>query len=149
MGELHTIANDLLLGEVCALLARGKQVKLRAKGRSMRPFICGGKDILVIAPAEDIRRGDIVLAHTAASGYVVHRVVSISGERILLAGDGNLFQHEACDRADVAGIVTAVIRNGRRRSMTSAGSRLMASGWRRLLPVRRAWYKLRKVIREV
>lgn len=45
------IANEALLSEVCSLLAVGKQVRLAAKGNSMRPFINGATDVLVLAPA--------------------------------------------------------------------------------------------------
>lgn len=139
----RTIANDVLIGQVCSLLAEGKRVKLRAKGESMRPFIKGDEDILLLAPSRALRRGDVVVALTDEDRYVVHRVVGIKGDRVLLCGDGNLFRRETCHRCRIYGIVEAVVREGRERSMTALAPRMLAFGWRLLLPFRRLWWRLR------
>ena len=62
MNERRIISNEVLLGEVCQMLSQGKRVKLRAKGNSMRPFIVGDEDLLVLAPPTQLRKYDVVLA---------------------------------------------------------------------------------------
>lgn len=129
--ERRSIANEVMLGEVCALLAEGKRVKLRAKGGSMRPLIRGDEDTLVLAPVTALRKGDVVLARIGG-GYVVHRIVGIDGDRITLMGDGNLYRTEECSRTDIYGKAVTVIRNGKERSLTSFRAMLHARLWRRI-----------------
>ena len=146
MTETRSIDNDILLGEICLHLSEGKSVKLRAKGNSMRPFIHGAKDILVLSPADSLRKGDIVLAHINGTRYVVHRVIDIKDDSITLMGDGNLYENERCSRQDVYGIVEKIIRGGKERYVNSTYSRIMAQAWRMLLPARRVKAKLTNLI---
>lgn len=128
--EKHPIANDVLLAEVCAALAAGKQVRLRVKGHSMRPLIRGDADTLVLVPPGVLRKGDVVLARIGGDRYVVHRIVGIDGDSITMKGDGNLYRTEECRRKDISGKAMAVIRNGKQRSLTSFGAMLHARLWR-------------------
>ena len=136
----RTIANEELLDEVSRRLAEGKRVKLRAKGDSMRPFIRGGEDIIVLAPPpEHPRRGDIVLARCADDRrWVIHRVVGEKDGMIVLAGDGNLYGKELCRRDEVYGMAVAVISRGKERSLRGGWEwrvwrgvrRVISGGWR-------------------
>lgn len=140
------IANEALLSEVCGLLAKRKQVRLAAKGNSMRPFINGATDVLVLAPAGgslpsspggSLRRGDIVLARLDGGHYVVHRIMRRDGDTVLLMGDGNLAARERCSVADVKGRVVEIIRGGKRLDPLAPAMRAGAGLWMWLLPVRR------------
>lgn len=146
MNERHAIPNALLLGEVCALLADGRKVKLRAKGGSMRPFIRGDEDILVLGPPTRLRRGDVVLARRGADEYVLHRIVRMTAGRIVLAGDANLYQREECRPEDICGKAETLVRNGRQYRLTSPSARLCACLWYSLLPFRRLGWKVRSMI---
>ena len=128
--ERHPIANDVLLAEVCAALAAGKQVRLRAKGHSMRPLIRGDSDTLVLMPPGVLRKGDVVLARIADRDYVLHRIVGMRGDRITLMGDANLYRTEECRRTDICGKAVAVIRDGKQRRLTSFGTKLSIRLWR-------------------
>ena len=77
-----TIANEILLEEVRRLLMKGSNVTIRAKGNSMLPFITGGKDRVTLAPAKELRTGDIVLAEITPGHYVLHRIVSLDGDSV-------------------------------------------------------------------
>ena len=128
--ERHPIANDVLLAEVCAALAAGKQVRLRAKGHSMRPLIRGDSDTLVLVPVTGLREGDVVLARVSDGSYVLHRIVGIHDGTITLMGDANLYRTEECRRTDICGKAVAVIRDGKHRSLTSFRARLHIRLWR-------------------
>lgn len=68
-----------LFRELCeALLRRGNAVQFRANGQSMSPNVADG-DVVVVVPstAEELRRGDIVLAENP-DGLRLHRVQSPS-----------------------------------------------------------------------
>lgn len=138
MNDTRTIANETLLPQVCRLLEQGRRVKLHAKGNSMQPFIDGERDTLVLVPPPArLRRGDVVLACTDGDGYVVHRIVRLHGDRVVLMGDGNLARCETCSRSGIRGYVTARIRCGKSRSLSSPDVRAAAFLWWLLLPVRR------------
>lgn len=132
----HIIDNEILLEEVCRMLVKGKKVKLRAKGNSMRPFIHGDKDVLEISPISTHRKGDIVLAKVTDNKYVIHRIVKISNGNIMLMGDGNLFGKEICSHSDIFGLVESKIQGERKRNLTSLGSRFCALVWHMLRPIR-------------
>lgn len=131
-----TIANDILIPELARLLAEEKEVRFTPSGESMRPYIEGGRDSIILAPlTRDPRRGDIILARSVGSNgmptYVLHRLVRIEGDEYVLMGDGNISGEERCKRADIIGRVTRIeAPSGRRKFMTKG--RL----WYRLKPVR-------------
>lgn len=125
--ENRTLPNEVLLGEISALLAEGREVSFTPKGTSMLPFIRGGRDSVTLKKLAEVKVGDIVLVRLPDSRYVLHRVWSLDGDRVELMGDGNLVGREKCRLADVMG--TAVSINGRKPTR----GRL----WRTLKPFRR------------
>lgn len=130
------VSNDEVFGEVCRMLSQGKTVRLPAKGGSMRPFISGDGDILVISPLRKVRLWNVVLARIPGRGYLVHRVIGVEEDEVVLMGDANLYGVERCRRVDVVGCVNMVIRNGRERPMSAAFVRCRARIWHWLLPLR-------------
>ena len=127
------IANDILIPELARLLAEGKEVRFTPSGVSMRPYIEGDKDSVILAQLNRKPRvGDILLAEVETlcgnKTYVLHRLVRIEGETLVLQGDGNLAGEERCNAADVIGIVKRIEN---------------PKGHRKLLTRGRLWYALR------
>ena len=137
MNKPRAIDNETLISEVCLHLSQGKSVRLRAKGNSMRPFIHGGKDILLLVSSGCLSKGDVVLARIDGKRYVVHRIVAIRGDILTLMGDGNLYEKEQCCITDIYGTVESVIRDGKELDLRSRKARVRATAWRCLLPLRR------------
>lgn len=129
--DKRVIPNDILLGEVAALLREGREAVITPTGNSMLPFIRGGVDRVVLRRTDDVTVGDIVLVHTGGR-YILHRLIARDGDALTLMGDGNLQGTESCTTADVVGTVTAVIRPSGREQTPGKG-RL----WRILKPLRR------------
>ena len=103
------IPNAILIPEMARLIESGHQVEFTPKGTSMRPFIEGGNDSVVLSRANEVRVGDI----------------------LTLMGDGNLCGKEYCRKADVIGRVIAIrTRSGRRKPLTRGWL------WRQMLPYR-------------
>ena len=134
------IANEILVPELARLLAEGKEVRFTPSGNSMRPFIEGNRDSVILAPlTRSPRRGDILLVGATQPGgqttYVLHRLVRIAhderGELFVLQGDGNLQGEETCRRSDVIGRV-------RRIESPKGRAKLLTRGrlWHALLPIR-------------
>lgn len=112
------IANDILIPELARLLKEGKEVRFTPSGVSMRPFIEGDRDsVILIAVSGSPRRGDILLASVSTPAgtqtYVLHRLVRIEkgtqGEAVyVLQGDGNISGEERCFFADIIGRVIRI-----------------------------------------
>lgn len=136
------IANEVLIPELARLLSEGKEVRFTPSGVSMRPFIEGDKDSVILAPfMRAPRRGDIILAHAHVAGggktYVLHRLVRINGNAYTLQGDGNLTGEETCTREDLIARVTAIeTPKGHRKCLTKGFL------WYRLKPVRKWLLKI-------
>lgn len=139
------IANDILIPELARLLAEGKEVRFTPSGVSMRPFIEGDKDSVIIAPLPDeLKRGDILLARVTTSEqptYVLHRLIRIENHQssiiYILQGDGNLTGEETCRREDIIGrVVTIQMPSGRNKCLTRG--RL----WYHLRPLRKWLLKI-------
>ena len=136
------IENDILIPELARLLSEGKEVRFTPAGVSMRPFIEGDKDSVILAPLNRApRRGDILLAQVQTlcgrTTYVLHRLIRIEGEQLILMGDGNLAGTEVCSRGDVIGVVTRIESPKGRRKMLTRGYL-----WYILRPVRKWLLKI-------
>ena len=131
------VPNSVLLGEVKAMLAEGRDVVIPTKGNSMLPFIRGVRDSVKLRQLDTLEVGDIVLAELREGVYVLHRVFALDGDNVTLMGDGNRTV-EHCRREDIAGTAMTILRNGEKeRDCRSAWALRRAGAWRRLLPFRR------------
>jgi len=136
------IANDILIPELARLLAEGKEVRFTPSGVSMRPFIEGGKDSVVLEQVKDTPRvGDIILAQVSVCSehktYVLHRLVRIENGTYILQGDGNLTGEEHCGRDGIIGRVKRIETPSGRMKPNPRG-RL----WFRLRPARKWLLKI-------
>ena len=140
------VANDILIPELARLINEGKEVRFVPSGVSMRPFIEGDRDSVILDGLKgEPKRGDIILAEVASqrgnSTYVLHRLVRIEQEgeekRYILQGDGNLNGEEVCG---LDGIIARVVRiewpDGRRKCLSKGYL------WHALLSVRKWLLKI-------
>lgn len=133
----HLIANTVLIPEMAQLIREGKTVNFTPGGVSMRPFIEGGKDSVLLVQPTDLKVGDVILAQVTDERYVLHRLIAMDGDNVTLMGDGNLRGEEHCTRQNVLAKV-AEIRSpkGHRKPVTRG--RL----WYFALPVRKYLLKI-------
>lgn len=127
-----------IIDEVLKLVDEGVSVTLPVGGRSMLPFIVGGRDSVILRKADRIAVGDVVLAWVEGRRYVLHRVIRIDGMHATLMGDGNIAGTELCTLGDIKATATHVVKgNGKTHSLHDRRSRFSAGIWRKLRPVRR------------
>ena len=121
------------------MVGEGVSVTLPVNGRSMLPFIIGGRESVILQKPEKLKVGDVVLASIPPQGrYVVHRIINISGDKVTLMGDGNLVGTEHCTLADVKAKATHVVDAKEHRHYLYAPWRCRAAkAWWHLLPIRR------------
>lgn len=138
----HLVANAILIPEMDSLLKEGREILFTPSGNSMRPFIEGGKDTVLLKKKDDVKVGDMCLAwvsrpHQEQQSYVLHRVIRIEGERVVLMGDGNLQGEEYCTSKDIIGTVVRITTPWGTNKLVTKG-RL----WKLLLPQRWFWLKV-------
>ena len=115
------------------LLKEGHMVEFSPRGVSMRPFIEGGRDRVILKTCKEPRVGMIVLARVNNT-FVLHRIYKITGEEIILRGDGNLKGEEVCTEADIIGRVVQIKIMGKRKRVTRGRI------WRHLPVFIKRWY---------
>ena len=136
MGKI-TLPNDVLLDEVARLVAEGETVMLMTKSASMLPFIVGGRDSVVLVRPEELFPGMIVLAYVQGGRYVLHRILSVDGTKVVLMGDGNIKGVEVCAPADVKAVAVRISKSSGEVDCLSKRHLRQAAIWKTLLPVRR------------
>lgn len=107
-------SNDILIPEFERLIKLGHMVEFAPKGVSMRPFIEGERDKVILAKCPEVKVGIVVLAKINDT-YVLHRVYKINGKKIILRGDGNLVGYEVCKESNIIGRVVQIKKKDRKR----------------------------------
>lgn len=136
------IPNELLLGEVRALIADGHDVTLRVRGVSMRPFLENRRDKIVLTSVHPSKVGDAVLAEIAPGKYVYHRIIRIEDGRVTLRGDGNAYGTEQCRLENVVASTKALIRKDKSYSPEGWAWRCYSALWPKWPFARRVLLKL-------
>lgn len=138
MLENASIADEVILAEAIRLVGEGVSVTFPVNGRSMLPFIVGGRESVILEKFDSLEIGDVVLAFVDGNRHVIHRIVKMDGEKLTLMGDGNLIGVEHCTTFDVkARAVCVVNARGRKRSLDFWARRAAAKVWMFLKPVRK------------
>jgi hypothetical protein len=132
-----TLPNRFIFSQVKEMIANDAEVTILTKGNSMLPFIIGDKDSVVLRKVDTLNKGDIVLAELPNEHYVLHRIISISGDEVILMGDGNIRGTEQCKADHIIAKAIAILHNGKSIDCYSRTNRIKANIWRLLLPIRR------------
>ena len=108
------IAGDLSR-EALATLSPGERFRLTVAGRSMRPALVEGDELVAVRTADSgrWRLGDVLVLDLPDAGLVVHRLLWISRATVRTRGDGSGRMDTATPRERVIGRVVEARRNGR------------------------------------
>ena len=132
------MTDEIIIHEAIRLVDEGVSVTFPVKGYSMLPFIIGGRESVILQKPLTVRLGDVVLAWVDNCRYVVHRVMSIEGERVILMGDGNIVGVEHCLLSDVKALATHVVdAKGRKHDLYAPWRQRASRLWWQMRPVRR------------
>lgn len=133
--KTRIIANEDYFAEVQRMLGQGKEVRIRIKGGSMRPFIEDGDTVVLQAyQGGPLALGSNVLAKDRDK-YVFHRFVGKKNGQFVLAGDGNLVLREYVDKTAI--VATAIVHYSKDNPEGVA----IAGAWARWRGL--AWYHIR------
>ena len=125
------------------LLRSGRTIEMSPRGWSMYPLIVPGRDKAVIAPAEGkkLKKLDIALFRREGSILVIHRIAAVrikkDGSRVyFFVGDNQKELEGPIKEESICGVVTGIVRKGKRMSVDGPLYRASVSVWMFLRPVR-------------
>lgn len=128
------------------LLDRDGHLAYTNKGVSMMPLLRQDKDVMIIQRKESARckKLDAVLFKRPASGaYVLHRILRVNNDNTYWIIGDNCLTGETVTEANVLGILTAVVRDGKTIPVTSLPYRLYVNTWCRFYHIRIALLRAR------
>ena len=90
------------------MLSSGLSVEIEARGISMFPTLVPRQRLLVVpyGPGRKMRRGDIIAFVSGSRQLVAHRLVGVSGERLVTRGDSISAPDESILPGQVLGLVS-------------------------------------------
>ena len=120
-----------------ALAERGSFVTT-AQGVSMTPLIRPGRDLVEITRKGEARckKHDVVL-YKRDGKYILHRVLEVRPGDYVIAGDHQVYKEYGVTDADIIGVLSAVIRKGKRISVADPNYLRYARLWCGIYPVRK------------
>lgn len=121
-----------------SILREGQNLRFRARGASMHPFIQDG-DLIEVQPigADPIRRGDVVFCRLPDNRLVVHRVIQVGQSGLLIQGDALPHPDGHVPAENVLGRVNIIQRQGKFICLNSCQMKLLTNGWCCLAQLRR------------
>lgn len=92
----------------------GGSFPLVVTGVSMKPFL-NGRDTVILAPAEELCVGDIVLAEILPGVPFLHRIIRLTDNTFIMRGDAHVRPEPEASRDVIVAKVISVNRNNRQR----------------------------------
>lgn len=133
-----TFSDENIIAEAIRLVEDGVSVTFPVNGRSMQPFIVGGKESVILVKPESLKVGHVILAWVDNRRYVVHRIERIAENEIWLMGDGNLAYGERCLVSDVKALATHVVdKKGKTHYLYTKPRQIGSFVWKVLRPIRK------------
>ena len=116
----------------------------------MRPLIRQGRDLLVIKkPTGRLKKYDVPLYRRDSGQYVLHRILRVRENDYVICGDNRWHIETGITDQNIIGVLTAIIRDGKKLPVTDWRYRLYAHLWCDLFPLRafvlRGWHVLKRM----
>lgn len=112
----------------------------RNVGDSMLPLIRQGRDIMLIERRPDgrLKKYEVPLYRRDSGQYVLHRILQVRKDDYVLCGDNRWQRETGITDRHIIGVLTAVIRDGKKLPVTDKRYRAYVHLWCDLFPVRAA-----------
>lgn len=118
-------------------------------GISMLPLLRQKKDLFTISKKQGrCKKYDVVLYKRPPESFVLHRIVEVREKEYVILGDNCMDKEYGITDADILGVMTSFVRNGKEYSVSQKGYRLYVIVWYGLHPLRKIWKQCRMWIRK-
>lgn len=143
------ISSKVLFSAIQEQLAENRQAVFTITGMSMWPFLCHGRDQVIIEKTEKntLKRGDIVLFRVSNEKYLLHRITKLSKDTFQTTGDGNFRRDMPAPYGCMVAKVCAVIRKGKRIYCNDWRWKVLSKMWMLAFPIRRPLVQMWKIVR--
>ena len=143
------ITSEDLFEAILDTLSQGHQASFTVTGMSMWPFLCHGRDQVILETADNsaLKKGDVVLLQTPLENYILHRITSLTDTAFETTGDGNCFRDGTFPISCMKAKAVRFIRNGKEINCSSMHWKAIFHIWMMLFPVRRYLFAIWKKIR--
>ena len=113
-------------------------------GTSMLPLLREGRDLFTVVKKgrERCRVGDVVLFRRGDGAYVLHRIVEVRPDGYVLLGDNCVSREKGVRDADILGVMSAFVRDGKEYSVSDPAYRAYTAYILKTAPARIAGKKL-------
>lgn len=148
--EKKWISSKVLFSAIAELLAEGRQAAFTVTGMSMWPFLCHGRDQVIVEAVNprDVRKGDIILFRATKEKYLLHRITELRPDAFETTGDGNCFRDGFFPYENITERVICLVRKDKKIDCRDWRWKMVFRAWMLLFPIRsqmfRAWKKIRK-----
>ena len=143
------IEEEVLFSLIEEQLNDGRKASFTVTGMSMWPFICHGRDSVIIDKSKEINLYDIILYKTLGGKYILHRVTDIHDDYITTTGDGNTFRDPVIHKQQVVAKVVSHTYKGKNVEESNKKYRILMRIWLMMYPIRSILLRLLKVVSKV
>lgn len=136
------------------MLERDGQLMYRCKGNSMMPLLRPGKDLIIISKKTGKRLSamDVALFKRHDGSYVLHRIMWARKSDYVICGDNQWYLEREITDSQILGVLSAVVRGGKRVECSALGMRCYSLAQWLLYParavalyaIRAAWPKIKR-----
>lgn len=132
------------------ILSSGMQLRFKANGSSMRPFIYDGDVVTIVrVEVQRLKRGEVILARLESGRIVVHRILRCEGQSFLVQGDALLHPDGYVSYENILGKVVSINRAGREHYLDTGLNRLAVTIWVWFSPIRKQLLYVVRLLRKL
>ena len=112
-------------------IRRSGYLLYRNEGDSMLPLIRQSRDLVLISrkPEGRLKKYDVPLYRRDSGQYVLHRILKVRRDDYVLCGDNRWQRETGISDRHIIGVLTAVIRDGKRLPVTDRRYRMYVHLW--------------------
>ena len=112
-------------------IRRSGYLLYRNEGDSMLPLIRQSRDLVLISrkPEGRLKKYDVPLYMRDSGQYVLHRILKVRRDDYVLCGDNRWQRETGISDRHIIGVLTAVIRDGKRLPVTDRRYRMYVHLW--------------------
>lgn len=113
-------------------------------GESMLPLLRQEKDLFIVQKKgrERCNRGDVVLYHRPPNQFVLHRIIEVRPNDYVILGDNCIGKEFGITDADVLGVLTGFVRDGKIHNVSEPGYQIYTALWLHTISLRRGCKKI-------
>ncbi len=113
-------------------------------GVSMMPLLRQGRDVMIIEkPVGRLRKYDVPLYIRADGAHVLHRILKVRENDYVICGDHCVTKEYGITDADIIGVMTGVIRDGKTITRDNLAYKLYYHLWCDFFPIRALILKIK------